>query len=179
MARGVRLTDGVVELRPPRRTDAVPLYEAVRVSLPELLPWMAWAHPEYREVEASEWVRRAGRAFADGLEFQFVARAVDSDEVLGAVGLNGIDRLNRWANLGYWIRTDRTGHGYATRAARLVGAFGLGEVNLGRIEILAAVENLASQAVAERAGALREGVLRRRLRVGDAVQDAVAFSLIS
>jgi Acetyltransferases, including N-acetylases of ribosomal proteins len=179
MARGVRLTDGIVELAPPRRTDTGSLHSAICRSLPELLPWMAWAHPEYREVEAAEWVRRAGRAFADGLEFQFVARSVESGEIVGCVGLNAIDRLNRWANLGYWIRTDVTGHGYATRAARLVSAFGLSEVGLGRIEILAAVENLPSQRVAERAGGLREGLLRRRLRVGDDVQDAVVFSLIS
>ena len=44
MTRGLRLTDGIVELRPPRRTDARPLYEAVIASLAELVPWMAWAH---------------------------------------------------------------------------------------------------------------------------------------
>ena len=178
MTRGLRLTDGIVELRPPRRTDARPLYEAVTASLTELVPWMAWAHPGYREVESAEWVRRAGRAFADGLEFAFVVRSVETGELLGSAGLNGIDRLNRWANLGYWIRSDRTGHGYATRAARLVSAFGMGEMELGRIEILAAVDNHPSQAVADRMGALREGVLRRRLRVGREVQDAVVFSLI-
>ena len=178
MTRGLRLTDGIVELRPPRRADARALYEAVTASLIELVPWMVWAHAGYREVEASEWVRRAGRAFADGLEFAFVVRSVETGELLGSAGLNGIDRLNRWANLGYWIRSDRTGHGYATRAARLVSAFGMGEVELGRIEILAAVDNLASQAVAERMGALREGVLRRRLRVGRDVQDAAVFSLV-
>ena len=52
MWRGIRLTDGIVELRAPRRTDAPELYAAVRASLPELLPWMAWAHPEYSEIEA-------------------------------------------------------------------------------------------------------------------------------
>lgn len=178
MTRGVRLTDGIVELRPPRRTDARPMFEAVTASLTELVPWMAWAHSDYREVEAAEWVRRAGRAFADGLEFAFVVRSVETGEVLGSAGLNTIDRLNRWANLGYWIRSDRTGQGFATRAARLVSGFGLSEVGLGRIEILAAVENRPSQAVAEHAGALREGVLRRRLRVGDDVQDAVVFSIV-
>lgn len=178
MARGVRLTDGVVELRPPRRPDAAPLHDAITVSLSELIPWMVWAHPNYREVEAAEWVRRAGRAFADGLEYQFVARTVATGELLGCVGLNSFDRLNRWANLGYWIRSDHTGHGYAARAARLVSSFGFGELGLGRIEILAAVENSRSQAVAERVGALREGVLRRRLRVGDDVQDALVYSLV-
>jgi RimJ/RimL family protein N-acetyltransferase len=178
MWRGIRLTDGFVELRAPRRTDAPELHAAIRASLPELLPWMAWAHPDYSEVEAIEWVRRAARAFADGVEFQFVARAVASGEVLGTIGLNAMDRLNRWANLGYWLRSDRVGQGYATRSAALVTGFGFGELGLGRIEVLAAVGNRRSQGVAERLGALREGVLRRRLRVGDDVQDAVVFSLI-
>src|SRR3954470_15594775 len=123
MWRGIRLTDGIVELRAPRRTDAPDLFAAVRASLPELLPWMAWAHPGYSEVESTEWVRRAARAFAEGLEFQFVARAVDSGEVLGTIGLNAIDRLNRCANLGYWLRSDRVGRGLATRAATLVTGF--------------------------------------------------------
>jgi RimJ/RimL family protein N-acetyltransferase len=178
MWRGIRLTDGIVELRAPRRTDAQELANAIRASLPELIPWMAWAHPDYSEVESAEWVRRAARAFADGVEFQFVARAVASDEVLGTIGLNAMDRLNRWANLGYWLRSDHVGRGLATRAATLVAGFGFSELGLGRIEILAAVGNVRSQGVAERLGALREGILRRRLRVGDEVQDAVVFSLI-
>lgn len=176
--RGIRLTDGVVELRAPRRGDAADLNDAVRESLPELLPWMAWAHPGYSEFDAAEWVRRAARAFADGVEFQFVARDVATQQLLGTVGLNAIDRLNRWANLGYWNRTSRVGEGLVTRGARLVAGFGFAELALGRVEILAAVGNQRSQAVAERLGALREGVLRRRLRVHDDVQDAVVFSLV-
>jgi ribosomal-protein-serine acetyltransferase len=128
--------------------------------------------------EAGEWVRRAGRAFADGLEFQFVAREVETGDLLGTVGVNSVDRLNRWANLGYWLRTSHWGRGLATRGAQLVVGFALSELDLGRIEILAAVDNLPSQALAERLGALREGVLRRRLRVGDDVQDAAVYSII-
>ena len=178
VARALRLTDGVVELRAPRRADTAEVYAAVRESLPELLPWMVWASADYREVEAAEWIRRAGRAFADGVEYQFVVRLVESGELLGSVGLNAFDRLNRWANLGYWIRTSRQGNGFITRAAALVTDFAFAELGLGRVEIMAAVENTRSQAVAERLGALREGVARRRLRVGEAVQDAVVFSII-
>ena len=178
MWRGTRLTDGVVELRAPRRGDVAELHVAIRDSLPDLLPWMAWATPGYSELDAGEWVRRASRAFADGLEFQFVGREVATGALLGTVGLNAIDRLNRWANLGYWQRTSHGGRGLATRGARLVVGFGLGELELGRIEILAAVENRRSQALAGRLGALQEGVLRRRLRVGDAIQDAAVFSIV-
>ena len=179
MVRGVRLTDDVIELRPPRKADAEELYLAVQESLAALLPWMAWAHPAYSELDATEWIRRAARAFNDGQEFHFVARSISSGELLGVIGLNGIDRLNRWGNLGYWVRTSCQGRGYVTRAARLVSGFGLSELNLGRIEILAAVANTRSQAVADRAGAIREGVARRRLRVGDDIQDAVVYSIVS
>ncbi len=178
MARGIRLSDGVVELRAPRRSDVSDLHHAVQESLPELLPWMAWAHPGYSDIEAAEWVRRAARAFADDIEYQFVARELEHGRFLGTVGLNTIDRLNRWANLGYWLHTRSTGCGFMTRAARLVADLGFSELGLARIEILAAVTNLPSQGVARRLGAQREGVLRRRLRVHDDVQDAVVYSLI-
>jgi ribosomal-protein-serine acetyltransferase len=178
MWRGARLKDGVVELRAPRSADAAELFAAVTASLPELRPWMPWVHPTYTETDTSEWIRRAGRAFADGHEFAFLVREVDTGTLVGVCGLNAVDRLNRWANLGYWLHTACTGRGLATRAARLVAGFGLSELDLGRIEILAAVDNAPSQAVARRLGAVREGVLRRRLRVADAVHDTVVYSLI-
>ncbi len=66
----------------------------------------------------------------------------------------------------------------ATRAVRLLARFGFEELGLGRIEIVAAVGNKASQRVAEKAGAHREGVLRRRLCLHDEYHDAVMYSLI-
>jgi len=60
----------------------------------------------------------------------------------------------------------------------LVARFGFDELKLRRIEIVAAINNKASQRVAEKAGATREGILRNRLVVRDKVYDAVMFSLI-
>ena len=54
----------------------------------------------------------------------------------------------------------------------------LAELELERIEIVAATGNIASQRVALRAGATREGIARRRLRIGDEQRDAVVFSLV-
>jgi RimJ/RimL family protein N-acetyltransferase len=49
---------------------------------------------------------------------------------------------------------------------------------LNRIEILVAVDNLASQRVAAKVGAVREGILRNRLLLHGKIHDAVMFSLI-
>jgi RimJ/RimL family protein N-acetyltransferase len=63
-------------------------------------------------------------------------------------------------------------------AALLLGDFGFKELKLNRIEILVAVDNLASQRVAAKVGAVREGVLRNRLLLHGKIHDAVIFSLI-
>jgi len=66
----------------------------------------------------------------------------------------------------------------ATATVRLLSAFALKELGLIRIEIVVAAGNIASQRVAEKSGAKREGILRNRLAAGDRVFDAVMYSLI-
>ena len=174
-----RLTDGAILLRPYRTDDVEELYEAVRESIRELQPWMPWCHPDYSIEESREWLASREDAWNNRAEYGFHVSDVSSGRFLGGVGLNQINGLYRAANLGYWIRTSAAGRGVATRAARLAARFGFEELNLLRIEIVAATGNLASQRVAEKVGAVREGVMRKRLFVHGVEHDAVLTSLIA
>ncbi len=178
MPRSRELDDGVVVLRPPTDGDVDEIFAAVRESLAEVVPWMAWCHAGYQRVESAEWVRSTEQAWANETEYPFAIFDQATGTLFGTCGLNALDRVNRWANLGYWVRTTATRRGVATRAATLVATFAFRELGLDRVEILAATGNVASQRVAGNVGAAREGVLRRRLRVGDVSHDAVVFSLI-
>jgi len=86
--------------------------------------------------------------------------------------------VHQVANLGYWVRTSAAGRGVATRATRLASRFAFEQLGLNRIEIVAAVGNIPSQRVAEKACARREGVLRNRLLINGESLDAVLFSLV-
>ena len=149
---------------------------AVHESLNELMPWMLWSHPEYSVEESRTWLKEQVEAFKAQSAFEF---AITSDEggYLGGVGLNQIDRPNRRANLGYWVRTSATSRGVCTSAVQQIRDWGFANTDLIRLEILVATGNVISQRVAEKAGALREGTLRKRLMLRDAVHDAVIFSL--
>lgn len=172
------LTDGTIRLRPYRgEEDARELYESVRESISEMQPWMPWCHADYSIEESREWLATRGEAWERGTDFSFRISDARSDRQLGGAGLNQLN-LHRAANLGYWIRTSAAGLGVATRAARLVARFGFEELKLVRIEIVAAVGNLASQRVAEKVGAVREGVMRKALLVHGTVHDAVLTSLV-
>ena len=76
------------------------------------------------------------------------------------------------------MRTSAAGHGVARTAVTQVAAWAYAHTDLMRLEIIAATGNVASQRVAEHAGARREGVLRSRLFVRGQFQDAVVFSIV-
>ena len=179
MEKEIRLTDGVVLLRPYRSGDVDHLYQAVRESITEMSPWMPWCHADYSIEESRAWVESRAEAWEKGTEYDFAITDARDGFFLGGCGLNHIDQANRIANLGYWVRTSRAKKGVASAAARLLAQFGLGKLELNRIEIMAAVGNKASQRVAEKVGAKREGILRNRRVVRDQVYDTVMFSLIS
>ncbi len=167
------LTDGVITLRPPNDADAPALVAAVGSSLGELTPFMPWATPAYDEAAALGWIR--GEHEPDALQYLIVG---DDGEVAGGCGLNLFNEFNRYANLGYWLRSDRTGRGWATRAVVLLARHGLTAVGLERVEIMMSVENEPSRRVAERAGASFEGTMRHRLLLHGRYHDAHLYSII-
>jgi RimJ/RimL family protein N-acetyltransferase len=117
--------------------------------------------------------------WANREELSFAITDAATGRFLGGCGLNQFHAVHRMANLGYWIRTSAAGRGAASAATVLVARYGLRVVGLQRIEILADVGNLASQRVAEKAGARLEGRLRNRLFHHSQVRDGVLYSLIS
>ena len=167
-----------IELVPCDALYAAALFEAAVESRAEISRWMPWCHEGYSIEDALNWTYPQPAAWAAGSGYEFVIIDRESKKLLGACGINFLNAPNRYANLGYWIRSSQTGKGYASEAAKLAADFAFTELGLSRVEIVAAVGNLASQRVAEKAGAMREGVLRNRLVVGDTTLDAVMFSLV-
>lgn len=158
-------------------SDVNALHAAVRESIAELLPWLPWCTNTYSKRESESWIQFNEAAWEKNHEYNLVVTD-DAGELLGGCGLNAIDWANRRANLGYWVRTSRAREGVATKATRLVAELAFDDLKLRRIEIVAAVGNLASQRVAERAGAVREGIARNRLQLYGADHDAIVYSLI-
>ncbi len=164
-------------LRPPLLADASALAAAVQVSHAELAAWMDWCAPDYGLMAAAKWIestvetRERGEAF----EFIIVGRG---GELLGCCGLNAVDAVNRRANLGYWVRSDVTGRGVARAAVRQLLDMAFSTTDMERLEIVVAVGNAPSLAVAAAVGAQKEGLQRRRLRIHGVLHDAVMFAML-
>jgi ribosomal-protein-serine acetyltransferase len=165
-------------LRPVEAADGQQIHAGLRESMGQIAPWMPWCHPGYSMEEACRWGQSRASAWAIGEAYDFVIIDPITSRIAGVCGLTSISRNNNFANLGYWVRTSCTNRGLATLAARCVARFGFEHLGLSRIEIVVAVGNAASLRVAQKTGALREGVLRNRSVVNERTFDAVMFSLI-
>ena len=166
---------GAVTVRPLAPGDASALFEAVRESFADLQPWMPWCHPDYSLRDANTFIEKTRASLAAGSGFEY---AVIVDGMLGGVsGINEIDKGNRRANVGYWVRSSMTGRGVAPAAVALLREWAFAQTDLVRLEILVAAGNTRSQRVAEKAGAVREGVLRKRLLIYGVAHDAVMYSI--
>ena len=172
------LSDGKIRIRRYRADDVDALFESVRESIAEASKWLPWCHANYSRDESCEWIGSRDQAWESGVEYDFVIVDVESGLFLGGCGINTVDNLNKRANMGYWVRRGRTGKGIATSAAILAARFGFEDAGLVRLEIVTAVGNRASQRVAEKSAAVREGIARNRLMLQGNPHDAIIFSLI-
>jgi ribosomal-protein-serine acetyltransferase len=157
----------------PRLAEGI--WAASKSSLPELRPWLAWAVTASLE-QTRAFTEEAVRNWGAGTDFPFVI--LEGDEVIGGIGCHRRPLVRDIGEIGYWLRTDRTGRGYATEAAGALVGWGFDVLGLARLELRAGVANVASQRVAERLGFQREGRLRRGCPHPDGGYDCYLYGLL-
>ncbi len=165
-----------LRLEPARNDHAAGVWNAIDRSLPELEKRMTWAASTSPE-RVTGFVQRAETAWQEWSGWEFVIHF--GSDVAGAIGLNRYDEMWRTCNLGYWVRTDLAGRGIATEAGRAVVAFGFDDVELHRLELTAAVDNIPSQRVAEKIGFRHEGTKRGAYVIAEQAIDAHLYGLLA
>ena len=122
--------------------------------------------------------RRQDWSAGDHASFAVVRAA--GGELLGSVSLHSIDREHARAEIGYWTVPAARGQGVAVAAVVAVCGWAFPALELERIQLFHAVENPASGRVAEKAGFVLEGRLRRSYRYGDgALHDELVWSRLA
>lgn len=171
------LTDQpALRLRPLRVEDSPELFAAIdrnRVWLRTWLPWVDASNSVLHALAFIEFVHReraAGHRLTCGLFFK--------GRLIGVAGPHSLDRANRSCQIGYWLDQAHTGRGFMTSAVRALIDHAFTALQLHRVEIRAAPGNHASQAICERLGFVREGVLRDAEWLYDHYVDLTVNSLL-
>lgn len=153
-SRGIRLA-GLV-LRPWEPGDAPCLVTALDDA--EIHRFLDQLPDPYTLDDAHAFIARARCDYSDG---SGAALAITRNgTIVGGIGLTLSRRMPRRGEVGYWVAASARSQGVATAALGGVVEWALTGLGLHRVQLHAAVANVASQRVAERAGFTREGVSR-------------------
>jgi [ribosomal protein S5]-alanine N-acetyltransferase len=169
------LSGARVRLRPLRADDADALFALQ--SDPRVMRY--WSHPPWTErAQAVERIAQLERDRATS-EFHSWAATLDGDDTLVGTGaLFAINRTHARAEVGYSLAATHWGNGYALEMVRLIVAFAFDTLGLERLEADIDPRNAASCRLVERAGFVREGLLRARWRVAGEITDSAMYGLL-
>ena len=163
-------------LRLVREEDAEELYSRVDQNR-EHLQWRAsWVDKTTTKADTLKFVRTCLESAVSGTGFHY-ALLLDG-EIIGLLAFNTIEKINRCATMSYWLVESQTGRGLMTTAAKTLISEGFRQLELNRIQARVATENYPSQAVCDRLGLKKEGILRQAEWANDHFIDLTVNSVL-
>ncbi|MFT3980764.1 MAG: GNAT family protein [Ferruginibacter sp.] len=165
-----------VQLELTAMKHAAGLFKAVdsnREHLSRFLPWVAGMQSvdDFRS-----YIAGCEELYRQQKEVSFVI--LFNNEVAGRIGLHHMNMYNRNAAIGYWLTREAGGNGIIHHSCKALIHYGFTELGLQRIELKAATENTRSQAVPQKLGFVKEGILRQAEWVNDRFLDLVVYSVV-
>lgn len=160
-------------IRPFRLEDAADL--AAALNNPAILNNLRDGLPyPYTKRDATDFIRSTLSADPDK-NFSFAI--VVADRVVGSIGAFRQENIHsRTAEMGYYIAQDQWGKGLTTRAVRELCALLFAQTDLLRIFAEPFSHNAASCRVLEKAGFLREGILRQNAVKNAQIVDMILYA---
>lgn len=168
------------------RGTLVRLAALASADLPILVNWYEDAlfqrlydtRPAYPKTQAE-----LDRWLADSLEdkssFLFGIRAMEGDELLGYLELDGIDWQHGVCGMGLALgERANWGRGYGYEATQLALRYAFNELNLHRVQVTVFSYNDRSLALVDKIGFQREGIFRERLQRDGRRHDLILYGLL-
>ena len=164
-----------VELELLNLNHAAALLQLRNSNYEHLVQWLSWVDGMQTVEHFEDYICRCRQRYNEKLEVPLAI--VVNGELAGRIGLNYFD-INNAAAIGYWLGKKFEGRGVITKACQAIIDYGFTERNLNRIEIKCAAGNVRSQAVPERLGFTKEGLLRQAELLKTGYVDLYIYSLL-
>jgi RimJ/RimL family protein N-acetyltransferase len=145
-----------LRLRKAKLSDAEAIFRQYAED-PQVIKYVSW-HAHRNLEETREYMRMCMMAWDVAKAFHWVIETRDDKEVIGMI----IARVNaeKW-ELGFVLAQAYWGRGFMTEAVKALIAWALKQNEIFRVWAVCDIDNKASARVMEKAGMVREGILKR------------------
>ena len=169
--------DDETELRSFEIQDAEELYALIAANREHLRCWMSWidAMTSVKDMRSFIWHSQARQSQNNGFNTGIFYKG----QLVGVIGFHFIDHEDRKTEIGYWLAASAQGKGLVTRVCRTMVDYAFHKLGLNRVEIQVATGNIRSQAIPERLGFTREGILRDDAWLRDHFVDHIVYGMLA
>lgn len=139
-----------------------------------LRQWLPWVDSVKTCSDTLSFIESTMQQFTD--KRGFVAGIWYESSLVGVIGYEHLDRVNRSTYLGYWLAESYQGRGIMTDSCKVFINYAFNSLKLNRVVIACASNNSRSHSVAERLGFAFEGVMREAEWLYDHYVDLAVYS---
>lgn len=125
---------------------------------PHVARYMVWPVAKTKK-DLEGFVKGASVAFENGEAFEYVVILKESAAIIGGCGMQRVNEKH--FTFGYCFAKTSWGQGFATECTKTITNWFNNQPSIYRLSATVDLENLASCRVVEKAGFLKEGILRR------------------
>ena len=164
-------TDEII-LSPWSDRDISLMCEAVRESGHSMKPWISWYSDDYSEKDSEKFIRISQKTF--GKTWHSFAIYHINGKLLGSISVSVTAKMGV---IGYWIRQSEQRKGVVTAALELILSYSFNYLKLDRVELIIAVDNIASRKTAEKIGATESYTIAKHIMTETMEHDAIVYKL--
>lgn len=171
------VVDDETEIRLLDIPHAGQLFELTDSCRSYLKEWLPWLDGTNNVGDTETFIELTKKQFS--LNNGFQAGIWYRGRIAGVIGFHSINWTNKSSDIGYWLGETYRGHGLMTKSCRALVDYAFGELNLNRIEIRCAEQNLRSRAIPQRLGFKEEGTIREAEWLYDHYVDHVVYGILA
>ena len=165
-----------ISLEPIADHHADPTFTLIDNNRAHLKAWLPWVDRMQTVQDFRNFLLGAMKRMAEKQEVSYMI--IYEGKVVGRVGIYNLDHQNKIGSIGYWLGEAFQGKGLITQACQEIIHEGFTKLGLNRIEIKCATGNTRSQAMPERLGFTKEGILRQAELVNGKFHDLYLYSML-
>ena len=140
-----------------------------------LSQWLAWPPHCKTEQDFRIFIQRSLHDYAEGKSM--TCAIVYQGKIVGNCSFNTIDHNTKKVTIGYWLSQTQQGKGIVTRVVQKLIDIAFNELDMEKIEISAATENMSSRKVCERLHFTLEGIITCNENLNGRIVDHAIYGL--
>lgn len=164
-----------LELRLIQPKDASALFAVIDANRVKLREWLPWVDATKKLADTEKYIATALREFETTRAF--TCGIWSNRQLVGIIGHNRIDWANRAGFPAYWLAPTSEGQGIMMQCCRAVVANAFGELQLTRLFVGVATDNLRAQKIPMKLGFSQVSTLRKAEWLYDRHVDHFIYSL--